>query len=181
MKARRICISERRNASGTISYKVEGRDEKNRRRRRFFSSKEDALAYRRSLLKALKTNGRLTLALSSKEILDAQAALQLLKGSGATLVAAVEYYCKHAKPVGGVKSLQEVCDECLAKKERAGKKPKYLKELRSKFRQFCRRFAERPINSLSVAEVDEWLHSNNFSRLTIGNYIRELGVLFSFA
>ncbi len=121
--------------------------------------------------------------LSMQEKQDAKEALALLNGRGVTLRDAVGYYLLHNEPPGGKKTVSDVSLEVLEYKEdRQRKRPRYVADLRNKFRSFIAEFGHRPVNEVTPSEIETWLfRDKEISELTRDNYYRALSVLFSFA
>ena len=98
-----------------------------------------------------------------------------------TLTAAVDFYLKHAKPVGGKKSLAEVIDELLASKRKAGKRESYVRVLGWTLRAFERDFRGRNASDVQREEIETWLDRTLGSLSTRRNRIRDLAILFEFS
>ena len=57
----------------------------------------------------------------------------------------------------------------------------YLADLRKRFTHFCRDFGNRPIASITVEELDDWLRDLPLSPKSRANYRAIAGVLFGYA
>jgi integrase len=57
----------------------------------------------------------------------------------------------------------------------------YLSDLKIRLARFCRDFGNRPIASVTVEEIDNWLRSLEGSPKSRANYRANTGVLFSYA
>ena len=98
-----------------------------------------------------------------------------------TLTVAVDFYLKHAKPVGGKKSLTEVINELLASKRKAGKRESYVRVLGWTLRAFERDFHDRNVSDLQREAIEMWLDRTPGSLSTRRNRIRDLAILFEFS
>lgn len=130
---------------------------------------------------ARKNQGALAFSLSIRQQIEANQAFELIRPYEVSLPEVIGYYLKHAQPRGGRKLANEVVAEFLAAKTKAGKKPRYIKELTCKLDNFKEKFGTRYLNELTRSEIEEWLTSQNFSPITYTNYLRDLGILFRWA
>ncbi len=104
---------------------------------------------------------------------------RLLEPVGATLADAVQFFLKHAKPVGGTKSLSDGIRELLDSKRRAGKRESYVRILGWVLNAFGRNFQGRNVNEITRYDVESWL--DQIENLIIRkNRIRDLSNLFEF-
>lgn len=175
-------ITVRQNPGGTQSFCVDSGIVAGKRHRKFFRNARDAREYSRKMQVARKHRGAIAFSLSNKQQIDASDAYELLQPySGTTLLDAVRYYLKHAQPSGGKKLVSDAVSEFLEMKRRAGKKPRYTKELTCKFDNFKKTFGNRYLNEITRSELEEWLRSKNFAPVTQVNYLRDLGILFQWA
>jgi len=78
-------------------------------------------------------------------------------------------------------SLGEVFRQCMRAKESSNLRPCYVKELRRVLEQFCDGRENRPIKSVTVAEVEDWIDANAKKPGTRATLITRLSALFSFA
>ncbi len=113
-------------------------------------------------------------------IAEAAAAIQSL-GTTGTLTEAVRYFLKHAKPVGGTKTLQEAIDALIADKTAAGKGERHLKGLRWSLERFAEDFSKVRLHEIRRDQIVEWLDEEDFGTTTRGNYLRDLSILYNFA
>ncbi|MFZ3376815.1 MAG: tyrosine-type recombinase/integrase [Chthoniobacterales bacterium] len=122
-----------------------------------------------------------TAALSIPETLRIEAVKceRLLKPVNATLTDAVQFFLKHAKPVGGTKSLADAIREILDSKRRAGKRESYIRILGWVLNAFEREFQGRNVNEITRQDVESWV--DRIENLTTRkNRIRDLSILFDF-
>ncbi len=122
-----------------------------------------------------------TAALSIPETLRIEAVKceRLLKSVNATLTDAVQFFLKHAKPVGGTKSLADAIKELLDSKRKAGRRESYIKILGWVLNAFEHEFRSRKVNEITRHDVESWI--DRIENLTTRkNRIRDLSILFEF-
>jgi len=78
-------------------------------------------------------------------------------------------------------SLGEVFSQCMRVKESSNLRPCYVRELRRVLEQFCDGREEKPIKSVTVADVADWIDANARQPGTRATLITRLSALFSFA
>ena len=122
-----------------------------------------------------------TAALSIPETLRIEAVKceRLLKSVNATLTDAVQFFLKHAKPVGGTKSLADAIKELLDSKRKAGKRESYIRILGWVLNAFEREFQSPMVNEITRHDVESWIDQTQ-NLTTRKNRIRDLSILFEF-
>jgi integrase len=122
-----------------------------------------------------------TAALSIPETLRIEAVKceRLLKPVNATLTDAVQFFLKHANPVGGTKRLADAIKELLNSKRKAGKRESYVRILGWVMNAFEHEFPDRNVNEITRHDVESWI--DRITNLTTRkNRIRDLSILFEF-
>jgi integrase len=110
------------------------------------------------------------------EALDCQ---QRLEGVNASLTEAVNFFLKHAKPVGGKIGLADAIIELLNSKQKSGKRESYIKILGWVLNAFAREHPGMSVNDFTRHDVEKWL--DGIENLTTRrNRIRDLSILFEF-
>ena len=102
-------------------------------------------------------------------------------GMKANLLEAVEYYIAHSMPTGGAKTCQEALHELLAFKKFKNRSEEYIKALNWSIGKFCRAFGARLLHEVGTDDCRRWLAENTRTPETCRAYIRDVGILFSFA
>ena len=153
------------------------------RTRRFFKfspeGKREADTFLR--ISKIQQENEGTAALSIPETLRIEAVKcqRLLEPVSATLTDAVQFFLKHAKPVGGTKSLSDGIRELLDSKRRAGKRESYIRILGWVLNAFERDFQGWNVNEITRHDVESWL--DRIDNLTTRkNRIRDLSILYEF-
>lgn len=121
--------------------------------------------------------GTIAFELAPRQISEAAAAVKKLGDLG-TLMEAVDFFIRHARPAGGQKMVSEVTEAYLSTKRAAGRSEKHLKGLKSNFKAFSEDFGKQHIHLIRRDAVEEWLEELEVAPLTKGNYIRDLKSLF---
>ena len=152
------------------------------RGRKFFATRAQAkaeLARQRSLL---ERHSREAIGLSQREMSDFMTAKQRLAEYGEAINDAVEHRVDYLERVrrSGV-TVAQLSDEVIEAKRRDGMSTAYLADLRKRFGRFCRDFGKRPIATVTVEEIDNWLRDLPLSPKSRANYRANIGVLFSYA
>ncbi|MEI6562573.1 MAG: tyrosine-type recombinase/integrase [Verrucomicrobiota bacterium] len=114
--------------------------------------------------------------LTASKILAAAAAYNML--GEASLTDAVEFYLKHARPEGGVKTFNDLLQFYLHRKKAKGVSPNHLAGVRSIGENFARKFGKKPVSLIEQMAVEKWINKLKLEPVTIGNYIRNLRSIF---
>jgi site-specific recombinase XerD len=148
-----------------------------------FRTKEEAEGKAALLRAQRKGEGEDAFALAKFDRTDAEAALEVLKPHGLTLLEAAKFYVQNISLVRDSKSVRAVVDELLKLKAQDGRSKRYLKDLRLKLSNgFAALFGTRPIHEITHQELDNWLRSHDdWLAVTRNNYATALGVLFGLA
>jgi integrase len=153
------------------------------RTRRFFKFTPEGKREAETFLQIAKTQqeNEGTAALSIPETLRIEAVKcqRLLEPVSATLTEAVQFFLKHAKPVGGAKTLADAIKELLDSKRKAGKRESYVGILGWVLNAFERHFQGRNVNEITRHDVESWLDRIG-NLMTRKNRIRDLSILFEF-
>jgi len=152
------------------------------RGRKFFATRAQAkaeLARQRSLL---ERHSREAIGLSQREMSDFITAKHKLAKYGETINEALKHrvdYLEHVRRSGI--TVAQLSNEVIEAKRRDGMSTAYLADLRKRFGHFCREFGKRPVASVTVEEIDNWLRDLPLSPKSRANYRANIGVLFSYA
>jgi integrase len=153
------------------------------RNRRFFPRTPEGKHEAETLLQLAKiqqkNEGMAAFSIPQELRIEAVKCQRLLQSASATLTEAVQFFLKHAKPVGGTKSLADAIKEFLVSKRKAGKRESYVRNLEWVLNCFKRDFQSQDVNQITRADVESWL--DRFDNLTSRkNRIRDLSILFEF-
>jgi integrase len=152
------------------------------RGRKFFKTRAEADAERKRQLTTLERHGREAVGLPQHELSDFIRARKTLADYGKSINDAVGFFVDHLERVRRCKTtVAQLADEVLEAKRRDGMSHAYLSDLKIRLARFCRDFSNRPIASVTVEEIDNWLRSLEGSPKSRANYRANIGVLFSYA
>jgi len=176
----RAKITRRINASGTVSWCVDLGLVNGKRRRHFYKTKQEAET-KADQFKIARTNlGTAAFSLTDKQRIDATEALSLLAPVNVSLVQACRYYLKHAKPARPL-AIKEAIRHFLEAKQRAGRRPVYLKNLSYTLHIFGRHFGDRLVNDVTHEEIEAFVLSLPLSLRSQAHYYADLSNLFNYS
>ena len=148
----------------------------------FFKTRAEADAERLRQITTLERHGREAIALPQHELSDFIRARKTLAGYGKTINDATAFYVDHLERVRRCNTtVAELAVEVLEAKRKDKRASMYLADLRKRLTRFCRDFGHRPIASVTVEEVDNWLRDLPLSPKSRANYRANIGVMFSYA
>ena len=130
----------------------------------------------------LERQGRAAVGLEPRELSDFITAKKKLAEHGKTINDATAYYLNYLESIrrSGV-TVAQLSDEVLEAKQRDGMSTAYLSDLKLRLGVFCRDFGDRPIASITVEEIDDWLRDLEGSPKSRANYRANVESLFSYA
>src|SRR5262245_24332180 len=150
--------------------------------RMFFKTRSEADAECLRQRTLLERHSREAIGLSQRELSDFITAKNKLGEYDKTISDSVEFYVDHLERIRRCNTtISELADEVLKAKQRDGRAPMYLADLRKRLARFCQDFGKRPIASITVEEVDNWLRDLPLSPKSRANFRANIGVLFSYA
>jgi integrase len=150
--------------------------------RKFFETRSEADAERLRQLTALERHGREAVGLSQREMSDFVTAKHKLAEYGKTINDAVSFLVDNLERVRRCKTtIAELVTELVEAKRKDGRSEIYLRDLRNILAIFSREFGDRPVASVTVEEIDNWLRALPGSPKTRTNFRANVGVLFSHA
>jgi len=150
--------------------------------RMFFKTRAEADAECLRQKTLLERHSREAVGLSQREMSDFITARNKLAEYDSTINDAIRFYVDHQDRVRRCKiTVAQLADEVLEAKRRDGRAPMYLADLRKRLARFCQDFGRRPIASLTVEELDNWMRDLPLSPKSRANYRANIGVLFSHA
>jgi integrase len=153
------------------------------RTRRFFKFKPEGKREAETFLQIskiqLENEGTAALSIPETLRIETVKCERLLKSVNSTLTDAVQFFLKHAKPVGGTKSLADAIKELLDSKRKAGKRESYVRILGWVLNAFEHEFQSRKANEITRHDVESWIDRTE-NLTTRKNRIRDLSILFEF-
>jgi integrase len=150
--------------------------------RKFFKTRADADAECRRQQILLERHSREAVGLSPREMSEIIHARQELAKYDETIADAVKFRVDYLERVRRCKiSVSQLADEVLNAKRKDGMSQDYLSDLKLRLARFSQDFGDRPIASVTVEEIDDWLRNLQGSPKSRANYRANVGVMFSYA
>lgn len=176
-------VREKRNKSGTVSYRVDLGMVDGKRKQPTFPTQEQALAFKRKADVEVRAKNPLALteiALATRySVLNA---LERLKPFGATLDEAVDFFIKHAKPPKPAVTFQEAIDEFMTIKGKAGLSQRYLDAATDYFNALRDRFKNVLVTEVDYKQAEGYIYDlrHSWNPTTRGNHLRHALLLYNF-
>jgi integrase len=150
--------------------------------RKFFKTRSDGDAEARRQKSLLEIHSREAIGLSPRDMSDFITARKKLAEYGDTISEAVKFRVDYFERIrrSGI-TVSQLAEEVLAAKQRDGRAPMYLADLRKRLARFCTDFGNRPIAAITIEELDNWLRDLPLSPKSRANFRANIGVLFSYA
>ena len=189
VRHRGVAVRKRHNPGGSVSYRVECPISWfNRTTFRQFKTKEGARKFIDSQLDQTVNFGRLANLLTAEQRLDAYNAYECLNELNISLVECVDFYRKHAEPTAGNSTVSELIavflkDSQKGKGTRNGRplRERSMRDLRNRLEKFAVKFGASKPAEVTPAEIENWIHREEWSLQTRRNYYRTLNTLFGYA
>ena len=176
-------IREKRNKSGTVSFRVDLGMVEGKRKQPTFPTREQALAFKRKADVEVRAKNPLALteiALATRySVLNA---LERLKPYGATLDEAVDFFIKHAKPPKPAVTFQEAIDEFVTIKAKAGLSQRYLDAATDYFNALRDEFKNGLVTEVDYKQAEGYIYDlrHAWNPTTRGNHLRHALLLYNF-
>lgn len=167
--------------SATHPWVITGAKVNGKRKRYFFKTKQDAeLELARMQIK-LAREGQAALDFDDHGRVDALRARQLLTPYGKTLVDAAEFLITHLEINQKSITVAALTGEYLSNQKRLGRSHLHLLDMRSRLGRFGESFGQRPVKTITTAEIEQWLYSlKGLGPVSINCFIVRVGVLFNY-
>jgi integrase len=150
--------------------------------RMFFKTKAEADAECLRQKTLLERHSREAVGLQQRDMSEFINARKKLSEYGHTINDAVEFFVNHLESVRRCKTtVAELAAEVVEAKQQDGRSDAYISDLRKRLSRFCQDFGDRPIASVTIEEVDNWLRDIPLSPKSRANYRANVGVVFSYA
>lgn len=148
----------------------------------FFKTKAEADAECLRQKTLLERHSREAVGLQQRDMSEVISARMKLAEYGHTINDAVNFFVDHLESVRRCKTtVTELAVEVIEAKRRDGRSDAYLDDLRKRLSRFCQDFGDRPIASVTIEEIDNWLRNLPLSPKSRANYRANVGVVFSYA
>ena len=149
---------------------------------RQFQSKEEAFEYAEREFDGKQKHGERHFALSSSQREEAIQAVNLLRGTGISLIESARHAVQHLRPKAGDITVSELVNELLSEKAKLNLRERNIRDLRNRLGIFAEAHGGKLIKEISQADIERWLQG--MARLSVRtrkNYRRCVASFFSFA
>lgn len=164
----------------SYQYYLDGLKVNGKRKRLFFKTEKEALDELRKRDRQLRKEGEEGAGLSQASRILAAKAEERLAPFQKSLWDAVEFYVDHLERMQGSVPVSAVFADYCEAKERAGLSEKHRADIRLRLGRFVAKFGQRLIKSISVHEIEDWLHGLALSPQTIINHRAILCAFFEY-
>jgi hypothetical protein len=148
--------------------------------RKFFETKAEAETYVEQKEIELLNQGKEGVQFPSWLRIQAQQAQQQLQPHGKSILDAVDFYVRHLEATHRSAKVSRALEELVENKKASGASERYCYDLELRIKRFSGEFGERPVSTISTAEIDDWLGRLNLAPVTRNTFRRDLRTFFSF-
>lgn len=150
--------------------------------RKFFKTRAEADVERLRQVTLRERGGNEAVGLPLTELSAIIKARRELAAYGASITEASAFYLDHLKRVRRCDTtISDLAREVLDAKQKDGRAPTYLADLRKRLARFVRDFGTRALTTITTRELDSWLRNLDCAPKTRANFRANVGVLFSYA
>jgi integrase len=169
-----FAIREVRPQYWLVDFMVDGR-----RVRKTFTDLNLAKAFCQEKRREIASRGSQSLDLPDAIRVHALKAMEILKGTGATIVQAAEEYARrHPKTQG--EAVRQTCDRYLARMTEEGRRMASIRDKRWKFGAICEDLGDRQTASLDQSDISQWITARGFKNGTAHAYEGAAKTLLAF-
>jgi integrase len=145
-----------------------------------FPTSREAVNWVKEQLQPKKESGTNYFKLSPSQVGEAINAYKRID-KRASLTEIVDYWLKHACPIGGTRSFEAVADEFIKSREAMNCKSTTMRNYRSSIKILKEEFGEVEIHDIRKADIEDWLVESEWEPRTRKNYIVTLTTIFNYA
>jgi hypothetical protein len=158
------------NGNRAYKYYLDGYKVNGKRKRLFFKDQGAARRNLAELTRQQRKEGQdgLNITLDLR-VLAAKAARRLAPFNKSVLDAA-EFYASHLERESSWIQVSEAVEDYLNSKVRAGFSKRHLRDIRGRIGRFSKSFGVRLIRTVTVREVEDWLHDLSLGPQSVVNY-----------
>ncbi|MBV9877718.1 MAG: hypothetical protein JO025_23530 [Verrucomicrobia bacterium] len=150
-----------------------------KRERKFFRNREDAERELGEITKKLRRHGEKALLISDAQCIEAIDAVDRLKPFGVSLKETVSFYIAGHQQSSG--TVEAAITEYLKNQGLKQRSKRHIDNLNYRLRVFKEQFGPRFMDTLSIQEVEEWLHGLEQAPKSLNNFHTAVSALFSFS
>jgi integrase len=152
-----------------------------KRQRKFFRTQEAAERELSTIKKKLRKEGERALLIPDTLRIEAIEAADLLRPFNASLKDAVALYIAHHQAAAKSCTVEAAVTEYLKNQELKRRSDRHIADLNYRLGVFKEKFGAQLINTLTVQEVEGWLHGLGQAPKSLNNFHTAVSALFSFA
>jgi integrase len=152
-----------------------------KRQRKFYRTKEDAERELAAIKKKLRKEGEKALLISDALRIEAIEAAELLKPLGASLKDAAKLYLAQHQARAKSCTVEAAVKEYLKNQELKRRSQRHIADLNYRLGVFKAKFGPRLVATLSVHELEQWLHGLGQAPRSLNNFHTAVSALFSFS
>ena len=149
---------------------VVGYREANRRRRKFFETKEQAKSFADFKNKEREQNGIEHAEFPASWRVMAYEAMEALQPFGKNIRDAVTHYLAYLRATARSCSAEQLVKEMLAAKKADGLSKRHVDDLESRLSFFAAKFNGQPVATITTREIDDWLRELPVAPSTRNHY-----------
>jgi len=162
-------------------YYLDGLKVNGKRKRLFFTTEGEAKEELRKWDKRVRKEGEDALAISQELRILAAKCAKRLEPFEKSIWDATEFYIEHLERMRGSVPVTVLFTDYLGIKQRANLTEKHLADIKQRLGRFVADFSDRAIKSLTIPEIEDWLHGLELSPQTINNFRAIIGAFFEYA
>jgi integrase len=152
-----------------------------KRQRKFFRSKDAAERALVTIKTKLRKEGEKALLLPDSLRIEALECSALLAPYNASLTDAVRFFVSHKQAAQRSCTVEAAIDEYLKLQRRNQRSARHVDDLKYRLGVFKDKFGTRTISTLSVHEIEDWLHGLGQAPTSLNNFHTKASALLSFA
>jgi integrase len=181
MSLRKIRIRQYRSVKRPHLKFYVGYREAGKRKRSFFETRAAAESFAAFKNRERHRNGIEHSEFPTALRIMAHECWRTLQDFGKTIKDATDFYVTHLRATEKSCTAVQLVTKILAAKKADGLSSRHLDDLQSRLSVFAKRFDGKPVSTIEVSEIDDWLRSLPVSPVTRNNYRKATKVAFNFA
>ncbi len=151
------------------------------RKTKGFKNKSDADLYAKQKFLERQNQGIKVFGIPEEIKLEAQRCIDRLKPHGVTLTQAVDYYMQNAIRYEDAPTIKEITDQIIREKGKSGRRNATIKELQYRYGDFCQKFGDRKLASITLDELTEYFESPAWGATSRDHFMTKVSMLYHYA
>jgi integrase len=169
------------NGNRDYHYYLDGLKVNGKRKRLFFATEAEAKEELKKWDRRIRKEGEDALAISQELRVLAAKCAKRLEAFEKSIWDATEFYIEHLERMRGSVPVTVLFADYLETKQRAKLSEKHLADIKQRLGRFVADFSDRAIKTLTVREIEGWLHGLDLSPQTVNNFRAIIGAFFEYA